>query len=374
MLSSLRQNIGQLFIGGFTGTVVPEDFARLARLGKLGGVILFSRNLTMGLENTRTLNRELHALNQKQPLMIGVDQEGGRVQRLRAPFPELPSMRAVGSIGNTKWAELAGAILGESLGRMGFDLNYAPVLDVDSNPTNPVIGDRAFSSEVDVVCQMGSAFIQGIQSEGIAACGKHFPGHGDTTLDSHYDLPRLEHSRERLNRVELPPFVTAARAGVALLMTAHVVYSQLDPDWPATLSPKIVTGLLRESVGFDGVIVSDDLEMKAIANEYFVPEAAVQAIAAGCDQVLICHHPELLERAHETVIEAVTDKRLNPQQVQRSIARVLAMKSRYVRTAAVPSDISQMFPQKKYQTLMNNIDINSPRSVPGGPDPTESLG
>lgn len=355
--SSFRQNIGQLFVGGFSGAEVPDDFARLARDGKLGGAILFRRNLEKDLLSVRNLTNDIHALNPNEPLLISIDQEGGRVQRLCSPFPELPPMRVIGEARSKEWARIAGEVLGHGLRVLGFDQNYAPVLDVDSNPDNPVIGDRAFSSEVQVVCDLAREFIQGLQSKRVAACGKHFPGHGDTELDSHKQLPCIHHGQQRLDRVELPPFKAASEVGVASIMSAHVVYTSIDAERPATLSPLVMRPILREYLGFQGVIVSDDLEMKAITNHQSVPEAAVQALKAGCDQLLICHQPNVLEEAVFAVEKAVADGVLSEFLLEQSINRIRALKRKYVVRDETPAKLEEMVVLQEYSSAMSEIRL-----------------
>jgi beta-N-acetylhexosaminidase len=367
-MRDLEADIGQLLVGGFDGPAGYEAFCRLARAGRVGGAILFRRNLKGRLEDARDLTDALHGLRPEDPPMVAVDQEGGRVQRLRAPFPELPPMRRLGATEKKSVVHRAGRLLGRSLRAMGIDQNYAPVLDVDSNPLNPVIGDRAFSSDPFVVSRLGAAFVDAIQSEGVAACGKHFPGHGDTDLDSHLALPRLEHDLERLRSVELPPFHAAARAEVAAIMSAHVVFGALDPTRPATLSPAAIR-LLRDEVRFEGVLVSDDLEMKAITDRYGVAEAAVLAVAAGCDQLLVCKHPERLEAAYEGLVRAVEDGTLAPGRVRASAARVRALKRRFVRVSPRPRDLEASFPRDGLAEVWAAIEGGG--SPLAGEDPTE---
>ncbi|WP_275943160.1 glycoside hydrolase family 3 N-terminal domain-containing protein [Pseudenhygromyxa sp. WMMC2535] len=236
---SAQWHPGQLLFVGFPGRTIPPDLAACIREGRVGGVILFKRNVGEPSE-VRELVRELHALAPADaPLTVAVDQEGGRVQRLRDPWTEWPPMRALGSRSVADTARFAAAMALELLD-CGFDLDFAPVVDVDSNPDNPVIGDRSFARDAARVSAHATAFIQAMQGKGLAACAKHFPGHGDTDLDSHLALPRLDHGRERLDRVELPPFRAAVEAGVASVMTAHVLYPRLDPKRPATLSPEVM--------------------------------------------------------------------------------------------------------------------------------------
>ncbi|MEM7677627.1 MAG: beta-N-acetylhexosaminidase [Myxococcota bacterium] len=333
----LSEAAGQVLVGGFSGTEIPSDFETLIRAGQVGGAILFSRNLT-GIDQCRDLVQALRSIPAPSPLILSVDQEGGQVQRLRSPFPELPPLRAFGATGRTESAQAAGELLADALRLIGFHQDFAPVLDVDSNPANPVIGDRSAGPDPELVGRMGAAFIEGMQSRGVAACGKHFPGHGDTDLDSHLALPRLSHDKARLDKLELIPFRAAVKARVASMMTAHIVFSALDPDHPATLSTKVLHPLLREELGYEGVIVSDDLEMKAVADHYGIEDAAVMAVAAGCDQLLICHQPSLVERAHRALVDAVATGRLSADRLYEASERIRRLKATYVVDAPPPTE------------------------------------
>ena len=293
---------GQLLVAGFASDHLPSELSRALRAGCRGGVICFKRNLP-SLASARNLSASVvESCRLDLPPFISVDQEGGRVGRLPQPFLKLPPMRSLGALGDASLVEEVGRVLGAELAALGFNLDFAPVLDVDSNPDNPVIGDRAFSGDPAEVARFGGALVRGLQASGVMACGKHFPGHGDTDTDSHLDLPRVEHDEARLRRIELPPFAAAARDGIATLMTAHVIYPTLDPDRTATLSPRIATELLRGELGFRGVLFSDDLEMRALADRMSVEESAVEAIRAGCDALLVCSDFSLQERAHAALV------------------------------------------------------------------------
>ena len=283
-----RRDIGQFLIGSMPGTTIPVELRSLAREFDLGGVILFGRNIETP-EQVAEVSAEAEALGRTMPAWVSVDQEGGRVARLKEPFTRWPPMATLGRAGKQSeaLAKRFAKALAEELLAVGITLDYAPVLDIHTNPKNPVIGHRALAETADDVARLGAAIVRGLQENGVAACGKHFPGHGDTSVDSHLELPLVEHPPERLREVEFAPFRSAIEAGVATIMTAHVLVPSLDEEVPATLSKRIV-GLLREELGYQGVILSDDLEMKAIAGRYAVPDAAVRAIASGCDGVLIC--------------------------------------------------------------------------------------
>jgi beta-N-acetylhexosaminidase len=330
---SLRRQIGRLLIAGFGGHQVPVELASLSREFGLGGVILFARNVAEP-EQVAELAFESARLVPDLPLWVSVDQEGGRVARLKAPFTEWPPMATLGRSGDVKLAERFARALATELKAAGITLDYAPVLDVLTNAKNPVIGDRALAETADEAGRLGAAIIGALQGEGVAACGKHFPGHGDTSVDSHLELPLLEHPPDRFRAVEFVPFRAAVRADVATMMTAHVFAPALDERRPATLSRHVVTDLLRKELGFEGVILSDDLEMKAIANNFAVPEAAVLAIEAGCDGVLVCSADyDTQARTLEALIRAVETERLPYARVEDALKRQQRAKERFLGAA-----------------------------------------
>jgi beta-N-acetylhexosaminidase len=325
----LRRQIGQLLIAGFNGGAVPTELKSLAREFGLGGVILFARNIVEP-EQVAELAYEAARLVPDLPAWVSVDQEGGRVARLKAPFTVWPPMATLGRSGDVALAERFARALASELKAVGVTLDYAPVLDVHTNPKNPVIGDRALAETADAVGRLGAAIIRVLQTQGIAACGKHFPGHGDTSTDSHLELPLVEHPPERLREVEFEPFRAAVAANVATIMTAHVLVPSLDEQVPATLSGRIV-GMLRDELHFPGVILSDDLEMKAIAASYTVPDAAVRAIAAGCDGVLICSGDHDAQAAAlEALVHAVEEERIPFARLEDALKRQQRAKERFL--------------------------------------------
>ena len=247
-------------------------------------------------------------------------------------------MATLGRSGDERLASRFPAALAAELSAVGITLDYAPVLDIHTNAKNPVIGDRALAEDAETVGRLGAAIIRGLQDNGIAACGKHFPGHGDTSADSHFELPVVEHPPDRIRRVEFVPFREAIKSNVAFIMTAHVLVPSLDEQKPATLSRTIVHGLLRDELGYEGVILSDDLEMRALAATYTVPDAAVEAIAAGCDGVLVCRHL-VQDRAHdvdaqvqvlEALIHAVEDERIPYGRIEDALTRQRRAKERFL--------------------------------------------
>jgi beta-N-acetylhexosaminidase len=298
---------GQVLVAGFTGTEAPDELLRACARDELAGVILFKRNLGSMHQIAVLVARIVESAAQHTPLLVAVDQEGGRVARLGPPVLKLPPMRALASLRDPALTERAAALLGRQLRALGFTMDFAPVLDVDTNPANPVIGDRSFGATPEQVIEQAYAFARGLAEAGLLACGKHFPGHGDTDLDSHLALPRLSHDRARLDRVELSPF-RAARGRLPAIMTAHVVFEALARGKPATLAREVITELLRNELGYDGAIISDDLEMKAVADHYGVEQSACLAIEAGCDTLLVCSRLDWVDRARTALAEKATSE------------------------------------------------------------------
>lgn len=330
MPSAIRREIGQLLIGSLPGPTITPEIRSLAREFSLGGVTLFARNIEVP-EQVAELSIDIQTLASDVPLWVSVDQEGGRVARLRKPFTEWPPMAVLGRSGSTELASRFAAALAAELQAVGITLDFAPVLDILTNPKNPVIGDRALAENADAVARLGVAIVRGLQDNGVAACGKHFPGHGDTAVDSHLDLPLVEHPPDRIRRVECVPFREAIRAEVAFIMTAHVLVPSLDEERPATLSPRIVQDMLRHELGFQGVILSDDLEMKAIAQTREIHDAAVQAIAAGCDGVLICSGSiEAQAATLEALVHAVEDGRIAYKRLEDALKRLRHAKEQFL--------------------------------------------
>lgn len=325
MVDHARRLAGEVLTTGIPGPAIDAETRRLLeRLGP-SGVILFRRNVE-SVDQLRDLTAELHALPSRP--FVSIDHEGGRVVRLGPPFTSFPSARDVARAGDATLARAVGRAMGIELQSVGIDIDFAPVLDVDSNPRNPVIGDRAFGATAHDVCTLALAFHEGLRAEGVIGCGKHFPGHGDTGVDSHIDLPVVKRNRAALEAVELAPFRAAIAAQVPMLMTAHVRYPALDPELPATLSPRILSDLLRADLGFTGVVVSDDLEMGALRSFGAVPDLAVAALGAGADWVLICNDLEASMRAGERIATAIERRELDEDAVAQSARRVRGLRQK----------------------------------------------
>lgn len=271
--------------------------------------------------------------------------------RLGDPFTQFPPAAAIGRTGDVDLAYAVGRAMATELASVGIDLDFAPVLDVHSNPANPIIGDRAFGSEPAVVSAMGIALMRGLHAGGLIACGKHFPGHGDTATDSHLELPVVQRSRTDLERVELAPFRAAIRAGLELLMTAHVVYPALDPRQPATLSRAILVDLLRGEMGFTGVVASDDLDMRAIAAHHNVGAAAVATLQAGADVLLICQELEHAVVAFTAIEQAIDAGTLAPQTIAAASDRINMLRQHRSGTGSATCAL----PNAEHRTLAARI-------------------
>lgn len=327
---SLEEKIGQMFIVGLEGQAVDENTIKMITEYYVGGFILFSKNIKDSDQLLSLVNslKELNAKN-KTPLFISVDEEGGRVSRMPSEIKKLPSNKKIGELNNRETTYEIGRILGEELKSFGFNVNYAPVLDINNNPDNPVIGDRAFGDNKIVVSSLGVEIMKGIQSKGVISVIKHFPGHGDTSVDSHKNLPSIEIDLERLKSFELLPFKTAIENGADAVMIAHILLPKIDGDYPSSLSKTVITDILRGDLGFDGVVISDDMTMGAIVENYEIGEAAVNAINAGTDIVLVAHGFENGVFAISAVKEAVENNIITEDRLDESVYRVLKLKEKY---------------------------------------------
>lgn len=323
-MNDVRSLALQVLLPGFSGTTLPDDYRALLEEG-LGGICYFGSNTAGGAEATAALSAAIRAANPRA--VIAVDEEGGDVSRLhtREPSPVLGAA-ALGAIDEPDLTEAVGRWVGTELSAVGVTLDLAPDADVNSDPDNPVIGTRSFGADPEAVAVHVAAWTRGLQSTGVAACAKHFPGHGDTATDSHLDLPRIDVDADTLAARELVPFDAAIEAGTRAVMTSHIVVPALDPDRPATLSP-VVLAMLREVLDFDGVIVSDALDMAGASASRGIPEASVLALVAGCD--LLCIGPDkpasLVEEIVDAVVAAVADGRLDRDRLAGAAARVAAM-------------------------------------------------
>jgi len=343
------KELAQMLMVGFEGVSLPDDYYDWLERG-LGGIILFSRNIE-NPEQLAHLTDEVQYASRKAkiPALIGADQEGGRVFRLKEPFTHFPTAENIGkamvSQSSPQLAYDAARATALELSAMGIRLNFAPILDINSNPNNPIIGDRAFHADAEKVAEAALAYIRGLQDVGVIACGKHFPGHGGTSKDSHLELPVVSSSLKDLEKLEFIPFQRAFLQGLELLMPAHVLYPALDSEWPATLSSKILNNLLRFQMSYQGLVISDDLEMKAILDRYEWKEVVVRAVNAGVDILLVCKSQDIQMQVFEALIEAAATQEIPLERVKEAIKKIKKLKKKYLKDP-------RPFPQDRWKTIV----------------------
>jgi len=329
---TLDEQLGQTLVVGFAGATVSPEVAELIRDGHVGGIILFARN-ARDAEQVRDLTGELQAVaraaGHRYPLLITIDEENGVVRRLGAGTTVFPGNMALGAAGYDELTWEVARATGRELRALGVTMNLAPVVDVNNNPANPVIGVRSFGEDPAEVARLGAAAVRGYRDAGMRTSLKHFPGHGDTAVDSHLALPMIDHDLERLERVELEPFRAGIAAGAEGVTVAHIAFPRLAPDGlPGTVAPAIVRGLLRERLGFEGVILSDCMEMDAVAETLGVEQAAVLALRAGIDLVFISHRHDRQWAGIGALHSAVAEGTLEEETVRQAAERVLRLKAR----------------------------------------------
>lgn len=345
MASSLAVLCGQLVVVGIAGTALSATEERKLASGERGGVVLFKRNLVHTADGPRALVELTGAIARTAPSelppLVAIDQEGGRVVRIGPPALALPPMRRIGDLGDVAFATQLAAAQGRELAALGITMSFAPVADIHTRAENPIIGDRAFAETPEGVIRFAEAWARGLTQGGVLSCSKHYPGHGDTTVDSHLALPRVERPLEELERIELAPFRALAQLrAVDAIMTAHVVFPAL-ADGPATLSRHVCTEILRERYGFEGVLFSDDLEMKAI--ELPVGDAATQAVAAGCDIVLVCSREDLAEETHAALVLEAERSPAFRARCEEAAGRALSMRRRVPPRPLAAGELAAVF-------------------------------
>lgn len=342
---TLAEKAGQVITAGFSGTTTTQETESLINDLKVGGLILFSHNIESAKQLTELTN-SLKAQSQSNniPVLIGMDEEGGMVSRMPYDVQSMPGAYTLAQSENDTLCYSAGINIAQQLNAFGLNTGFSPVLDIWSNPDNTVIGERAFGTTAQQVCSYGIANLKGIKDGGAIAVAKHFPGHGDTDADSHYSLPVVSKTYDELKQSELLPFGKAIENNVPAIMAAHILCTQLDPDYPASLSEKIVQGILRDDMGFNGVVFTDDLTMGAIAESYSIENAAVLALNAGCDMLLVCFEYDNVTAVIDKIKEAVNDKTLSMERLDEAVYRILKMKSEYsVDSMEIPMpDINEM--------------------------------
>lgn len=342
---TLDEKIGQLLLIGLDG-YSPSAFAKeMVQQNKVGGFILYKDNIKDVAQTVNLLN-ELKAANTQgaAPLWLSLDQEGGKVSRLPSEIHAFPSARELGANDDADRTAAVGQAIGQSVGALGFNMDFAPVLDIDSNPANPVIGNRSFGSDADTVIRHGLSMLDGISASGVAAVVKHFPGHGDTSVDSHYALPVVNKSLEELEQLELLPFAEAVNRKADAVMVAHLLIPALDKKYPTSISEHAINGLLRTTLGYDGVVVTDDMTMGGLLQDNDIGDAAVQAVLAGADLLLVGHKEALQKKVLTALQKSVESGVITESRLDESVRRLLILKEAYQlsdQPASVP-DISSI--------------------------------
>ena len=322
----IDEKLGQMIMGGYDNI---DKIQPIIRENKLGGVILFTKNIrsvSQTIKETQGLKES--NLKNKIPLYISIDQEGGRVSRLPSEVGTFESALSIGKRDDPTYAFNSGVKTAKTLKKLGFNLDFAPVLDIASNPENTVIADRAFGTTPDRVSKIGNQVLKGLRSESIIPTAKHFPGHGDTKMDSHVGLPVVNKSIAELKSFEFKPFIEAIKNEAEMIMIAHIKLSKVE-DLPSSLSYKVVTGILRQQLGFKGVIITDDMTMSAITQNYTISEAAIKAVNAGCDIVLVAQGPQNSVLALNSLKSAYQDGKITEQRIDESVYRILSLKKQY---------------------------------------------
>lgn len=325
----LNELIGQHMLIGVSGHTLTDSEKRFIVENNISGVVLFARNLSTP-EQIRDLCAEIqflrHKTVSKAPLFIGIDMEGGRVHRLKTPFTQWPPLKTVGDLDAPTAAFHFAYRMGLEMMAVGINLDFAPCVDVYTNPLNTVIGDRAVSSDPRQVEKMASALVRGYIKSGIISCAKHFPGHGHTIIDSHEELPIEETDLKRLHEVELVPFKKALRSRVDMVMTAHILFKSVDKDWPATLSEFFLKKMLRDELKYKGLIITDDLDMKAMAKHYDTGFIPVRALQAGAELLLYCNEPTSPPVAIESIMSAVAQGQHSKAELEYTLKRIFDLK------------------------------------------------
>lgn len=338
---SLDEKVGQLVVSGFYGTTLDENILKLIKENKISGVILFERNVKDS-NSLLALNNSLKESNKnnKLPLFISTDEEGGSVTRMPKDIKRIPTNKYIGSLNNKDLSYKVGEILGEQLSYFGFNMNFAPVLDINSNPNNPVIGDRSFGNNKDIVSNLGTSTMKGIQSKNIISVVKHFPGHGDTSVDSHINLPVVNYDINRLKSFEFVPFKTAIQNGADAVMVGHILLPKIDSKYPSSMSYEIVTNILRKDLGFNGLVVSDDMTMGAITGNYSIEEASIKAINAGVDLLLVCQKYENTENVLKALKEAALNGTISKERLDNALYNIISIKKKYISNKEYDNDIT----------------------------------
>ena len=360
---TLQEKIGQRLMTGFPGPKMTEEFIETVKKHKIGNVILFRENIT-DRQQLKQLCQDIQELVRRETghsAIIAIDQEGGVVSRLPLDAINVPGAMALAASGDPENAYRAGKLIGRELRALGPNFNFAPTVDVNANPNNPVIGVRSYGDNPHEVSRYAKRAVAGLLEGGVPCTAKHFPGHGDTDVDSHLALPCVNKSLEELEKVDLVPFQGAIEAGVTAIMTAHILYPQIEPDpIPATMSRRIVHGILREKLGYQGIVISDCMEMAAIAAKYGISNGTLAAFKAGVDLVEITHHPLWCAEAAIRILEAAEAGELDMEEMDASVNRILECKARWIENQ-VPVDFDFEAAAEESRQLLEQTITESQR-------------
>ncbi|MFB5195869.1 beta-N-acetylhexosaminidase [Neobacillus sp. KR4-4] len=361
---TLNEKIGQMIIAGFDGITVNSNTQNLINKYKPGGLIIYQTNVKNAAQLVNLTNaiKNVNSKN-KVPLFISVDQEGGRVHRMPTSIKNTPSARIIGNKNDEKYAFNIGKVIAYELQAFGFNTDFAPVLDIQSNPKNTVIGDRSFGTNSSIVTKMGVSMMNGISSGKVIPVIKHFPGHGDTSVDSHLELPFVQNDLTRLKKVELVPFNNAIKGHADMVMVAHILVKKIDSNYPASMSKTIITNLLRKQYGFGGVVITDDITMGAITKHYKLQDAAVRAVNAGTDIILVGHGMDNVATVYNSIYSAVKNHTISEDTINKSVYRILTLKHKYNinNNKVSPVNVSKLNDQLT-KTISNTTSTNITKS------------
>ncbi|MCA1075627.1 beta-N-acetylhexosaminidase [Clostridium bowmanii] len=353
---TIEEKIGQMLLVGIEGYDLNENTKSLVQKSKVGGVILFANNVQESNQLLKLLNSlKGENLQNKIPLFLSVDEEGGRVTRMPKEFEKFPTNKAIGKINDETLSYNIGGAIGNEIGSFGFNMDFAPVLDVNSNPNNPVIGNRSFGANVSVVSNLGSQTMKGIRSQNIIPVVKHFPGHGDTSVDSHMGLPSVNNDLKRLKSFELKPFAEAIKNNADAVMIAHILLPKIDKENPSSMSKIIITDILRKDLNFKGVIITDDMTMGAITKNYNIYEAAVKSVKAGTDIVLVCHGYDNEMAVINALKNSVLKGEISQKRIDESVYRILMLKGKYKLKDEIIKSIDVNDINNKINDVLKNI-------------------
>jgi len=328
---TLDEKVGQLVIAGVDNDLNNEHSKALINTYHVGGFILLGQNIKDTHQLLALINsiKETNSSSNTLPLFLGIDEEGGRITRMPSEFEKLPTNKAIGQVNNSIFSYEIGGILGQQLKAFGLNVDFAPVLDINSNPKNPIIGDRSFGTNATIVSKLGIQTMKGIQAQNVLSAVKHFPGHGDTSIDSHVGLPVVYNDMKRLNSLELIPFSEAIKSGTDMVMVAHILLPKIDPNNPASFSKTLITDVLRNNLNFKGVIITDDMTMGAIVKNYDIGEAAVKSLNAGTDIILVCHDFVKETAVLKAIKSAIVMGNISQQSLDEKVYRILKLKKKY---------------------------------------------